>query len=171
MNLGKNWKYSGVLEVYTGRWGLVTKPGEGQEWCWASRTMGTSASWVLLGLFCLFFFFKKWEEREHQVLLFHLFMYSLVDSCMCLHAWLGIEPITLAYRPNALTNWATQLSFWLNSFSSLTGQGTNGSWITFCTFCPTKGLSVSGSVIKIPWKDFDWVDFGHSRPPPGTEQW
>lgn len=43
MNLGKNLKYSGVLEGYLGREGLVTKPGEGQEWCWASRIMGISA--------------------------------------------------------------------------------------------------------------------------------
>ena len=40
-------------------------------------------------------------EGERDLLL-HPFMHSLVDSCMCPN-W-GIEPTTLAYQDNALTN-------------------------------------------------------------------
>ena len=39
-------------------------------------------------------------------LLFHFLMLSLVESCYV--PWPGIEPTTLAYQGDALTNWATQ---------------------------------------------------------------
>ena len=38
-------------------------------------------------------------------------MHSLVDSYV---PWPGIEPATLAYQDNTLTNWATQLELFLN---------------------------------------------------------
>ena len=43
------------------------------------------------------------REREQNInLLFHLFMHSLVDSYMCPD--LGIEPTTLEYWDDALTD-------------------------------------------------------------------
>ena len=52
----------------------------------------------------LFLIFKICLERERNInLLFNLFTQSLFDSCISS----GIEPTTLVYRDDALTNWAT----------------------------------------------------------------
>ena len=57
-----------------------------------------------------FLFIDLRERKGHTErkinLLFHLFMHSLVDSCIL--TWPGIEPTTLAYWDNALTNWVNQ---------------------------------------------------------------
>ena len=45
---------------------------------------------------------RKSEKERHTDLLFHLFMHSLVDSCMCPDQ--GFEPTTLAYWDDTLTN-------------------------------------------------------------------
>ena len=49
---------------------------------------------------------REGREGEGNInLLFHLFMHSLVNSCLCL---IGVKPTALEYGDNALTNWSTQ---------------------------------------------------------------
>ena len=64
---------------------------------------------TLILLFFIYYLLIWERERERErdtVLLFHLLMYSLVDSCMC-PDW-GLNP----QQDDALTNWATWPGFW-----------------------------------------------------------
>ena len=55
---------------------------------------------LILYSIALFFVFIDFREGSINLLL-HLFMHSLIDSCMCRD---GFEPTTTAYQDNALTN-------------------------------------------------------------------
>ena len=64
---------------------------------------------TLILLFFIYYLLIWERERERErdtVLLFHLLMYSLVDSCM-FPDW-GLNP----QQDDALTNWATWPGFW-----------------------------------------------------------
>ena len=68
------------------------------------------ALWCTWIFFFLIYWFERERERETSIcLLSHLFISSLVDSCiscMCPHR-VGIKPATLVYHHGALINWAT----------------------------------------------------------------
>ena len=54
--------------------------------------LGWSQEYVVLKFYLLIFRERKGEERENADLLFHLFMHSLVDSCMCCEWGSNMQP-------------------------------------------------------------------------------
>ena len=78
----------------------------------------TKTSWTGKSFFFVFnvyvFIFRKrksmggWEERERERLICCSTYVSINTGCLLYVLWLRIEPATLAYLDDALTNWATQ---------------------------------------------------------------